>query len=123
MAALRFWELSGGYPVLWVLRKSFSSAPTGGNGKPCRYYRCPNRAVNGLEACQMKTNYRAEKIEAQIWETVSTYSQTAGMAPEALVSHTRRAPPRLQDVEAQSHRPPQRLRGPDRRLGTCLRRW
>ncbi|MDQ5830506.1 MAG: hypothetical protein M3324_11760, partial [Actinomycetota bacterium] len=27
--------------------------------------------VNGLEACQMRTNYRAEKIEGQIWETVS----------------------------------------------------
>jgi site-specific DNA recombinase len=72
MAALRFWELSGGILRCGCCGWAFSSIPVSSKGKPRRYYyRCPNRAVNGLEACQMRTNYRAEKIEAQIWETVS----------------------------------------------------
>jgi site-specific DNA recombinase len=73
MTALRFWELSGGILRCGCCGRAFSSVPVGSKGKPRRhYYRCPNRAVNGLEACQMRTNYRAEKIEAQIWETVSS---------------------------------------------------
>jgi hypothetical protein len=72
MAALRFWELSGGILRCGCCGWAFSSIPVSSKGKPRRYYyRCPNRAVNGLEACQMRTNYRAEKIEAQIWEIVS----------------------------------------------------
>jgi site-specific DNA recombinase len=71
-AALRFWELSGGILRCGCCGWAFSSIPVSSRGKPRRYYyRCPNRAVNGLEACQMRTNYRAEKIEGQIWETVS----------------------------------------------------
>ncbi len=71
-AALRFWELSGGTLRCGCCGWAFSSIPVSSKGKPRRYYyRCPNRAVNGLEACQMRTNYRAEKIEAQIWETVT----------------------------------------------------
>ena len=73
MAALRFWELSGGILRCGCCGWAFSSIPVSSKGKPRRfYYRCPNRAVNGLEACQMRTNYRAEKIEAQVWETVSS---------------------------------------------------
>jgi translation initiation factor 2 beta subunit (eIF-2beta)/eIF-5 len=72
MAALRFWELSGGILRCGGCGRAFSSAPVSSKGYPRRYYyRCPNRAVNGLEACRMRTNYRAEKIEAQVWETVS----------------------------------------------------
>jgi site-specific DNA recombinase len=73
MAALRFWELSGGILRCGCCGRAFSSVPVSSKGKPRRYYyRCPNRAVNGLEACQMRTNYRAEKIEAQVWATVSS---------------------------------------------------
>jgi site-specific DNA recombinase len=73
MAALRFWELSGSILRCGCCGRTFSSIPVSSKGKPRRYYyRCPNRAVNGLEACQMRTNYRAEKIEAQVWETVSS---------------------------------------------------
>jgi site-specific DNA recombinase len=72
MAALRFWELSGSILRCGGCGRAFSSVPVSSKGKPRRYYyRCPNRAVNGLEACQMRTNYRAEKIEAQVWKTVS----------------------------------------------------
>ena len=72
-AALRFWELSGGVLRCGCCGWAFSSIPVSSKGKPRRYYyRCPNRAVNGLEACQMRTNHRAEKIEARIWETVSS---------------------------------------------------
>ena len=72
MAALRFWELSGGILRCGGCGWAFSSVPVSSKGRPRRYYyRCPNRAVNGLEACQMRTNYRAEKIEAQVWKTVS----------------------------------------------------
>jgi hypothetical protein len=73
MAALRFWELSGGVLRCGCCGWAFSSVPVGSKGKPRRYYyRCPNRAVNGLEACQMRTNRRAEKIEALVWKTVSS---------------------------------------------------
>jgi hypothetical protein len=73
MAALRFWELSGGVLRCGCCGWAFSSIPVSSKGKPRRYYyRCPNRAVNGLEACQMRTNRRAEKIEALVWETVSS---------------------------------------------------
>lgn len=73
MAALRFWELSGSILRCGCCGRAFSSIPVSSKGKPRRfYYRCPTRAVNGLEACQMRTNYRAEKIEAQVWETVSS---------------------------------------------------
>jgi len=72
MAALRFWELSGGILHCGGCGRALSSVPVSSKGKPRRfYYRCPTRAVNGLEAYQMRTNYRAEKIEAQVWETVS----------------------------------------------------
>jgi site-specific DNA recombinase len=72
MAALRFWELSGGILRCEGCGWAFSSVSVSSQGKPRRYYyRCPNRAVNGLQACQMRTNYRAEKIEAQVWKTVS----------------------------------------------------
>ncbi len=72
MAALRFWELSGSILRCGGCGRAFSSVPVSSKGKPRRYYyRCPNRAVNGLEACQMRTNYRAEKIEAQVWKSVS----------------------------------------------------
>ncbi|HEV2094720.1 MAG TPA: recombinase family protein [Rubrobacter sp.] len=72
MAALRFWELSGGILRCGGCGWTFSSVPVSSKGRPRRYYyRCPNRAVNGLEACQMRTNYRAEKIEGQVWKTVS----------------------------------------------------
>ncbi len=71
-AALRFWELSGGILRCGVCGRAFSSVPVSSKGKPRRYYyRCANRAVNGLEACHMRTNYRAEKIETLVWETVS----------------------------------------------------
>jgi site-specific DNA recombinase len=72
MAALRFWELSGSILRCGCCGRAFSSIPVSSRGEPRRfYYRCPTRAVNGLEACQMRTNYRAETIEAQVWETVS----------------------------------------------------
>jgi site-specific DNA recombinase len=71
-AALRFWELSGGILRCGCCGRALSSTPVGGKDKPRRfYYRCPTRAVDGLEACQMRTNYRAEKIESRVWEAVS----------------------------------------------------
>src|SRR5215212_7190154 len=73
--ALRWLELineMGGLPETDQPRRSGTDSQLRWKGKPRRYYyRCPTRAVNGLEACQMRTNYRAEKIEAQVWETIS----------------------------------------------------
>jgi site-specific DNA recombinase len=72
MAALRFWELSGGILRCGCCGRALSSIPVSSRGEPRRYYyRCPTRAVNGLGACQMRTNFRAEKIESQVWKTVS----------------------------------------------------
>jgi site-specific DNA recombinase len=72
MAALRFWELSGGILRCGCCGWAFSSVPVSTKGRPRRYYyRCPNRALNGLEACQLRTNYRAERLEAEVWETVA----------------------------------------------------
>jgi hypothetical protein len=42
------------------------------NGSRPRHYRCHHRARNGAETCPNKKYQRAEKIEAQVWEEVST---------------------------------------------------
>lgn len=44
--------------------------PVGGAKHRRYYYRCPNRATNGPKACQMRKNFRAEKIEAEAFEVV-----------------------------------------------------
>jgi site-specific DNA recombinase len=50
-----------------------SGVPTGERrGRRRYYYRCPNRARNGLRACSMNKNFRAEKLEAEVWEEVSS---------------------------------------------------
>ena len=50
-----------------------SGVPAGKRrGRRRYYYRCPNRARNGLRACSMNKNFRAERLEAEVWEEVSS---------------------------------------------------
>ena len=42
-------------------------------GRPQRfYYRCANRARSGPEACPNGRYHRAERVEAEVWEEVSS---------------------------------------------------
>jgi hypothetical protein len=61
----RIWELSGG---LFRCGRAMSSVSVGGKKRRRFYYRCPNRATNGIEACAMRTNLWAENLEAEVWE-------------------------------------------------------
>jgi site-specific DNA recombinase len=98
MAALRFWELSGGILRCGCCGRALSSIPVSSRGEPRRYYyRCPTRAVNGPGACQMRTNFRAEKIESQVWETVSgilTHPEQLRADLEELIDWERKSNPR-----------------------------
>ncbi len=35
------------------------------------YYRCTKRLLEGKDACSQRKNYRADKVESQVWELVS----------------------------------------------------
>ena len=70
-AGRRFWELSGG-----ILRcggcdcaMATNNVPSNGN-KLLFYYRCAKRLVEGKDACSQRKNYRADKVEPQVWELV-----------------------------------------------------
>jgi site-specific DNA recombinase len=71
-AGRRFWELSGG-----ILRcGECGYAMTTNNipshsGKLFFYYRCAKRLGEGKGVCSQRKNYRADKIEPQVWELVS----------------------------------------------------
>ncbi len=70
-AAGKMWELSGGLFRCGCCGWAMSGVPVGGQKRRRRfYYRCPNRAKNGLEACGMRANFRAEKLEAEVWTAV-----------------------------------------------------
>ena len=63
----RFWELAGGITRCGGCGKMmFTNSIT---NKGLHYYRCPSRRENGKEACDVK-NRRADKIEAEVWESI-----------------------------------------------------
>ncbi len=69
----RFWELSGGICRCASCGRAMSGTRVNTKGRPERfYYRCPNRAGGGPEACPNGKNHRAEVAEAEVWEEVSS---------------------------------------------------
>jgi len=65
----RFWELAGGITRCGGCGKlMFTNSIT---NKGLHYYRCPSRRDNGKEACNVK-NRRADRIEAEVWESIRT---------------------------------------------------
>jgi site-specific DNA recombinase len=63
----RFWELAEGITRCGGCGKMmFTNSIT---NKSLHYYRCPSRRENGKEACDVK-NRRADKIEAEVWESI-----------------------------------------------------
>ena len=67
----RYWNLSGGVLRCGECGCVMSGVSTGKKKGLCRYYyRCPNRASNGLRACSMNKNFRAERLEAEVWQEV-----------------------------------------------------
>jgi site-specific DNA recombinase len=69
-ASERTWELSGGIFRCGCCGRALSSVPVGGGKRRRYYYRCPNRATNGPEACRMRRYFRAETMEARAFEAV-----------------------------------------------------
>jgi site-specific DNA recombinase len=69
----RFWELSGGIWRCGSCGRTMSGVRVGGKGRPSRfYYRCPNHAANGSEGCPNNKTHRAERVETEVWEEVSS---------------------------------------------------
>jgi site-specific DNA recombinase len=67
----RYWNLSGGVLRCGECGCVMSGVPTGKRkGLRRYYYRCPNRARNGLRACSMNKNFRAQRLEAEVWREV-----------------------------------------------------
>ena len=68
----RFWELSGGIWRCASCGRAMSGTRVGSKGKKRFYYRCPNHAMNGPEACPNNKNHQVERAEAEVWEEVSS---------------------------------------------------
>src|SRR5215218_8142350 len=66
-AGRRLWSLSGGVFLCGGCARSMYPNGTGGYV----YYRCPKRIAHGAEACTHRKQYRAEKVEAAVWELTS----------------------------------------------------
>jgi site-specific DNA recombinase len=67
-----FWQLSGGIMRCGECGHAMSGNYAGNKGKRRPYYRCHHRARNGAEVCPNKKQHKAEKIEAEAWEKLST---------------------------------------------------
>jgi site-specific DNA recombinase len=68
----RFWELSGGIWRCGSCGRAMSGNRVGSKGRKRFYYRCPNYHANGAESCPNNKNYRAEKIEGEVWAEISS---------------------------------------------------
>src|SRR5215218_449966 len=68
----RFWELSGGISRCASCGRSMSGTLAGSKNSTRFYYRCPNHATNGWEACPNGKHHRAERTEAEIWGEISS---------------------------------------------------
>ncbi len=68
----RFWELSGGISRCGSCGRTMSGTRVGSEGRRRFYYRCPKHAASGPEACPNNKSHRAEKVEAEVWEEVSS---------------------------------------------------
>jgi site-specific DNA recombinase len=72
-AGRKFWELSGG-----ILRCGGCGTVMATNNVPSHgrkllfYYRCAKRLGEGKDVCSQRKNYRADKVEPQVWELVSS---------------------------------------------------
>ncbi len=69
----RFWELSGGIWRCASCGRAMSGIASGSKDRRRFYYRCPNHAANGPEACPNSKNLRAEKVEAEVWAEVYSW--------------------------------------------------
>jgi site-specific DNA recombinase len=67
----RFWELSGGIWRCASCGRAMSGTRAGGKNSKRFYYRCPNNATNGREACPNGKHHRAERMEAVVWGEIS----------------------------------------------------
>src|SRR5215211_3784142 len=68
----RFWELSGGIWRCASCGRAMSGTRAGGKNSKRFYYRCPNNATNGREACPNGKHHRAERTEAEVWGEISS---------------------------------------------------
>jgi hypothetical protein len=71
----RFWELSGRILFCGGCGRSVTTAAIRGNGGRSErlyfYYRCHSCHNEGSSACEQAKSYRAEEVEAQVWEAIS----------------------------------------------------
>jgi Recombinase zinc beta ribbon domain len=71
----RFWELSGGVLFCGGCGRRMSPdrrSNAKGSERIYCYYRCPKRRIEGPGACPNEKTQRAEKVEAGVWEVISS---------------------------------------------------
>lgn len=89
-AGRRFWELSGGILLCSDCGRRMTPTPKTKIDKGRRYvysyYRCSRNHLHGRAGCVNSKNFRAEKLEQQIWE----YVRELLLQPERLIAGLRR---------------------------------
>ena len=89
-AGRRFWELSGGIVFCSDCGRRMTPTPKTkidkGRRYVYRYYRCSRNHLHGQAACVNSKNFRAEKLEQQVWE----YVRGLLLQPERLQAGLRR---------------------------------
>ncbi len=70
-AGLRFWELSGGVMRCASCGRAMQTTSIRSAGKVHHYYRCPRRVRDGKAGCENAKNLRADRVEPEVWGTVS----------------------------------------------------
>jgi flagellar motility protein MotE (MotC chaperone) len=70
----RFWELSGGMlrcaSCGWAM--GTNAVKNKGSDKRNHYYRCAKHQQNPVEGCLNRKSHRADKLEPQVWELISS---------------------------------------------------
>jgi len=69
----RFWELSGVF-ICGACGRKMATSNRRSRPRDSRiyhYYRCSKHQREGAHSCPMSVNYRAERIEAEVWEYVA----------------------------------------------------
>jgi recombinase-like zinc beta ribbon protein len=66
----RTWELSEGTLRCGECERAMQTEVASPRGKPYFYYRCVGVKQGKADRCQLRTHYRAEEVEAGVWDSV-----------------------------------------------------
>ena len=93
-AGRRFWELSGGFVRCGLCGRVMDSHTTANPGRPVYfYYACRTRYKKGVEGCPNGKYLAAGKVEALVWEGITTLLKNPRQLRadlDAMIEHERR---------------------------------